>query len=46
MVYQVISVQKSDVYMKLEIAKHSFINKDKEDEILEELKEAYYGKCE
>lgn len=31
MVYQVISVQKSDEYMKLEIAKHSFINKDKED---------------
>lgn len=46
MVYQVISVQKSDVYMKLEIAKHSFINKDKEDEILKELKEAYYGECE
>lgn len=46
MVYQVISVQKSDEYMKLEIAKHSFINKDKEDEILKELKEAYYGECE
>ena len=46
MVYQVISVQKSDEYMKLEIAKHSFINKDKEDEILKDLKEAYYGKCE
>ena len=44
-VYQVISVQKSDAYMKLEIVKHSFINKDKEDEILKELKEAYYGKC-
>ena len=43
MVYQVISVQKSDAYMKLEIAKHSFINKDKENEILKELKEAYYG---
>lgn len=46
MVYQVISVQKSDEYMKLEIAKHSFINKDKEDEILKDLKEAYYGECE
>ncbi len=46
MVYQVISVQKSDAYMKLEIAKHSFINKDKEDEILKDLKEAYYGECE
>lgn len=46
MVYQVISVQKSDAYMKLEIAKHSFINKDKENEILKELKEAYYGECE
>ena len=46
MVYQVISVQKSDEYMKLEIAKHSYINKDKEDEILKELKEAYYGECE
>lgn len=46
MVYQVISVQKSDEYMKLELAKHSFINKDKEDEILKDLKEAYYGECE
>ena len=46
MVYQVISVQKSDEYMKLEIAKHSFINKDKEDEVLKDLKEAYYGECE
>lgn len=46
MVYQVISVQKSDEYMKLEIAKHSFINKDKEDEILKDIKEAYYGECE
>lgn len=46
MVYQVISVQKSDEYMKLEIAKHSFINKDKEDEILKDLKEVYYGECE
>ena len=46
MVYQVISVQKSDEYMKLEIAKHSFINKDKEDEISKDLKEAYYGVCE
>lgn len=46
MVYQVISVQKSDEYMKLEIAEHSFINKDKEDEILKDLKEAYYGECE
>lgn len=46
MVYQVISVQKSDEYMKLEIVKHSFINKDKEDEILKDIKEAYYGECE
>ena len=46
MVYQVISVRKSDAYLKVEIAKHSFINKDKEDEILKDLKEAYYGKCE
>lgn len=46
MVYQVISVQKSDAYMKLEIAKHSFINMEKEDEILKDLKEAYYGECE
>ena len=46
MVYQVISVQKSDEYMKLELAKHSFINKDKEDEILKDIKEAYYGECE
>ena len=46
MVYQVISVRKSDAYLKVEMAKHSFINKDKEDEILKDLKEAYYGKCE
>lgn len=46
MVYQVISVQKFDAYLKLEIAKHSFVNKSKEDEILKDLKEAYYGECE
>lgn len=46
MVYQVISVQKFDAYLKLEITKHSFVNKSKEDEILKDLKEAYYGECE
>lgn len=46
MVYQVITVEKSGVFLKLEIAKHNFINKDKEDEILKDLKEAYHGKCE
>ena len=45
MLYQVIAVEKSDSYLKLEIAKHNYINKDKENEILNDLREAYYGKC-
>ncbi len=45
MVYQVITVEKSGSYLKLEIAKHNYINKDKENEILNDLREAYYGKC-
>lgn len=45
MVYQVISVKKSNSNLKLEIIKHNYINKDKENEILSDLKEAYYGEC-
>lgn len=45
-VYQVVSVSKSDSKLKIEIVKHNYINKEKESEILKDLKEAYYGECE
>ena len=45
-VYQVVSVNKSGSNLKIEIVKHNYINKEKEDEILKDLKEAYYGECE
>jgi hypothetical protein len=32
--------------MKIGIVKHNYINKEKESEILKDLKEAYYGECE
>ena len=45
-VYQVVSVNKSGSNMKIGIVKHNYINKEKESEILKDLKEAYYGECE
>lgn len=45
MVYQVLSVQKSDSSLKLEIIKHNYINMNKKNEILSDLKEEYYGEC-
>ena len=46
MVYQVVSVNKSGSNLKIGIVKHNYINKEKESEILRDLKEAYYGECE
>lgn len=46
MVYQVVSVNKSGSNLKIGIVKHNYINKEKESEILKDLKEAYYGECE
>lgn len=45
-VYQVVSVDKLGSNRKLKIVKHNYINKEKEYEILRDLREAYYGECE
>lgn len=45
-VYQVVSVDKLGSSRKLKIVKHNYINKEKECEILRDLREAYYGECE
>lgn len=45
-VYKVVSVKKEASHLKMEIVKHNYINKEKEKEILKDLKEAYYGECE
>lgn len=44
-VYQVIKIVKSQNKSEIELSKHSYINKEKEDEILKDLKEAHYGEC-
>ena len=44
-VYQVIKIVKSKNKSEIELSKHSYINKEKEDEILKGLKEAHYGEC-
>lgn len=45
-VYQVVSVDELGSNRKLKIVKHNYINKEKEYEILRDLREAYYGECE
>ncbi|MBS6796212.1 MAG: hypothetical protein KH215_00985 [Coprobacillus sp.] len=45
-VYQVVPVNKLGSNLRIEIVKHNYINKEKENDILKDLKEAYYGKCE
>lgn len=39
-----VSVKKEASHLKMEIVKHNYINKEKEKEILKDLKEAYYGR--
>jgi len=43
MVYQILSVKKMDSNLKLELIKHNYINVDRENEILSDLREEYYG---
>lgn len=44
-VYQVTKIKSLHNKLAVELSKHNYINKDKEDEILKDLKEAHYGEC-
>ena len=44
-VYQVTNIKIVHNKLAVELSKHNYINKEKEEEILKDLKEARYGEC-